>query len=104
MSLQNPIVNNTELRRFETSIDGEFAYITYRFHGDDMALMHTFVPLVARNKGIAWIMARFVLDYVKHHNLKVKVYCSSVAKYIKHHPEYETLLAENGQGRAAAGN
>ena len=92
MQLQIPIINNTNLSRFETKINGELAYVDYRFYKDDIALMHTFVPGIARGKGISSALAKFALEYVKEQNLKLIVYCPVIAKYIKQHPEYEALI------------
>ena len=86
------IINNTKLSRFETEINGEFAYVDYRFYKGDMVLMHTFVPEAGRGKGISSALAKFALEYVKAQNLKLMVYCPIVAKYIKLHPEYEPLI------------
>ncbi len=90
--MHNSIINNTKLSRFETKINGEFAYVDYRFYKDDIALMHTFVPEVARGKGISSALAKFALEYVKEQNLKLIVYCPVIAKYIKQHQEYEGLI------------
>ncbi len=92
LKLPNSIINNTKLSRFETEIDGEFAYVDYRFYKDDIALMHTFVPETARGKGFSSALAKFTLEYVKEKKLKLMVYCPFIAKYIKQHPEYETLV------------
>jgi len=90
--LQISIINNTKLNRFETEINGEFAYVEYRFYKGDIALMHTVVPEADRNKGIASALAKFALEYVKEQKLKLMVYCPVIAKYIKLHPEYKTLI------------
>ena len=90
--ITNPIINNTKLSRFETEINGAFAFVDYRFYKGDLAFMHTFVPESARGKGIAPALAKFVLDYAKEQNLKIMVYCPTIAKYIKLHPEYESLV------------
>ena len=90
--MQHPIINNTKLSRFEAEIDGEFAFLEYHFYKGDIALMHTFVPEVARGKGISSALAKFALDYAKEQNLKLMVYCPVVAKYVKLHPEYEPLI------------
>ena len=92
MQVQASIINNTERNRFETEIDGEFAYVEYRFYKDDMALMHTFVPDPARGKGISSALAKFALEYVKEKKINLIVYCPFIAKYIKQHPEYESLI------------
>ena len=92
MEKQFPIINNKKLSRFETEINGEFAYVEYRFYKDDIALMHTFVPESARGKGVSSALAKFSLEYVKEQKLKLLVYCPFIAKYIKQHPEYEPLI------------
>jgi predicted GNAT family acetyltransferase len=61
--------------------------------------MHTFVPEALRNQGIAAALAKYALEYVKTQNLKLMVYCPSVAKYIKLHPEYETLINKQYQNK-----
>jgi uncharacterized Fe-S cluster protein YjdI/predicted GNAT family acetyltransferase len=86
------VVDNTERRRFEMNLNGEYAYVDYRYYKDDIALMHTFVPEAERNKGIATTLIRFALENIKARRLKLMVYCPSVAKYIKLHPEYEPLV------------
>lgn len=90
--MQNTIINNIKLSRFETEINGEFAYVEYHFYKGDIALMHTFVPELARSKGVASALAKFALEYVKEGNLKLMVYCPTIAKYMKLHPEYEFLI------------
>jgi uncharacterized protein len=87
-----PIINNEKRLRFETEINGEFAYIEYRFYKDDITLLHTFVPESARVKGIASALAKFVLEYAEKKKLKIIVQCSFIANYIKRHPEYEPLI------------
>jgi uncharacterized protein len=93
--MENTIINNTERSRFETEIKGEFAYVEYRFHKGDIVLMHTFVPEFARGKGISSALAKFAMEYVKEQNLKLIVYCPIMAKYIRLHPEYKSLLDTN---------
>jgi predicted GNAT family acetyltransferase len=90
--MQTSIINNEKRRRFETQIDGEFAYVDYRFYKDNLAFMHTFVPEAARGKGIAAALAKFALEFAKERKQKIMVYCPTVAKYIKSHPEYESLI------------
>ena len=92
MEAQPSITNNTKLDRFETQINGEFAYVDYRFYKGDMALMHIFVPESGRGKGISGALAKFALEYIKEHKLNLMVYCPYIAKYIKEHPEYEVLI------------
>ena len=97
MALQNPIINNEKHLRFETEVDGEFAFVDYRFYKGDIAFMHTFVPEAIRGKGIAAELVKFVLEYAKEKNRKIMVYCPTIAKYIQTHPEYDSLIDKQYQ-------
>jgi uncharacterized protein len=94
MSLQNPIINNTKLSRFETEINGEFAYVNYSFFKDGISLLYVFVPVSVRGQGISSALSKFALEYVKEEKLKLRVHCSVIARYIQQHPEYTTLLED----------
>ncbi len=82
------IVNNKDRQRFEAMVEGEYAYIDYRWHEGEFVIMHTFVPEGLRGKGIADKLAYHVLEYAKKENLHTKVYCSFVRTYVSRHPEY----------------
>lgn len=90
--MKNPIINNTERNRFETVINGEFAYVEYRLLDDEITLLHTFVPDSGRGTGLSSALAKFALEYVKAEGLKLLVYCPFIARYIKLHPEYTMLF------------
>jgi len=92
MSLQPNILNNTKRSRFEVEVNGEYAFVEYQFYKEDIALMHTFVPLAARGQGVASALAKYALEAVKSQNQKLMVFCPFVAKYIRLHPEYQSLL------------
>lgn len=92
MTLQTPIINNKKLSRFETEINGEFAYVNYSFFKNGISLLYVFVPGSARGQGISSSIIKVALEYAKEEKLKVKVYCSVIARYIKYHPEYEALM------------
>jgi predicted GNAT family acetyltransferase len=86
------VVNNKKEFRFEIALpDGEFAILTYRWLKGSIVLMHTFVPVAARGKGIANILVEYVLEHIRSHHLKMIVYCPFVTEYLKKHPEYQPL-------------
>ena len=90
--MELPIIHNTKLSRFETELEGEYAFVEYQFYKEDFAIMHTYVPVHARGRGIASALAKHVLDYVKEQDLRLLVFCPTVARYIRTHPEYRVLL------------
>ena len=89
------IANNKERNRFETLVNGEFAFLDYENYQSDIALMHTFVPPKDRHQGIAFALVKFALDYAGAQHLKVIVGCSTVTIFMDLHPEYESLLTNN---------
>jgi predicted GNAT family acetyltransferase len=87
------ITNNKMEFRFELQLpDGEIAKIEYRWLKGSMVLMHTFVPLPGRGKGVASKLIKYVLEYAREHHLKIIVYCPFVTKYMETNPEYNDLL------------
>ncbi len=88
------LVNNKRQFRFETLLpDGEYITLDYRWLKGSMVLMHTLVPASARGTGAGSEFVRMVLDHARSHHLKVIVYCSFVAHFMKEHPEYNDLLS-----------
>jgi uncharacterized protein len=86
------IVNNERQEQFQASVDGETAYMEYRFKDGMIVLMHTDVPDRLSGKGIATSLAAFAFNYAKEKGLKVKVYCPFVQTYVKRHPEFGDIL------------
>jgi uncharacterized protein len=86
------ITNNTTNQRFETEVEGEKAFIEYRYKGDTIALMHTLVPPPLEGRGIAGALAKWALEWVKEHRVPLLVYCPYVTAWMKRHPEYDGLL------------
>ncbi|MFI5263057.1 MAG: GNAT family N-acetyltransferase [Candidatus Kapaibacterium sp.] len=86
------ITNNTERSRFETLVNGEFAYLDYEFDDGVMNLFHTFVPPKDRHQGIAFELVKIALEYAKREHLKVIDGCPTVTIFIDQHKEYVSLL------------
>jgi predicted GNAT family acetyltransferase len=86
------IVNNKERSRFEIALDGEYAFVDYRWYKAHLAIMHTEVPPAYQGKGVAARLVKYVLEYAKQQGLKILVYCPYTAMYIQRHPEYKELV------------
>ena len=89
------ITNNKERSRFETPVNGDFAFLDYVYHKGALALVHTFVPPKHRHQGIAFALVQFALDHAVRERLKVIPACSSVTVFIGQHPEYGVLIAND---------
>jgi predicted GNAT family acetyltransferase len=86
------VVNNTDRLRFEVYLNGEYAFIEYRYYKKDIAFMHTTVPEAFRGRGIAAVMAIAALNFAKDQHRKIMLYCPFVSKYVKEHPVYHILV------------
>lgn len=87
------ITHNTTAQRFETTIDGITAYLSYQVGGDDTLIYdHTIVPSALGGRGIGSALTQFALDYAVEHGKKVVPTCSFVAHYINKHTQYQSVL------------
>ena len=89
---QYEVTNNLQNLQFEIDLEGEKAFLEYRWLKDDLALMHTLVPENFEGKGIAGLLAKTALEYAKDKAKKVIVYCPYVKSFIKRNPEYEAFI------------
>lgn len=90
------IVKNTAQSRYEMSIEGQLALVTYR-HGPDriIYLIHTEVPQALAGQGVGSRLAKGVLDTVRSEGLSVVAECPFLVSYMARHPEYQDLTASN---------
>jgi predicted GNAT family acetyltransferase len=93
------IINNSDNFQFEIHLDGEIAYLSYRFYKNNIAFMHTFVPEKLSGKGLASALAVYAFGYAKSQNKLVMVYCPFVSKFIKRHPDYLAQVDRSYLGR-----
>jgi len=93
------VKNNEAALQFEINLEGEKAYLTYRFYKKNIAFMHTTVPEVFAGKGVASALAVYAFEYAKTHKKLVMVYCPFVAKFIKKHTEYLSQIDQTYLGR-----
>jgi predicted GNAT family acetyltransferase len=80
------IIDNQQQQQLQLSIEGELAFLEYRLKDGVIYLMHTEVPERLGGRGIGTALAAAAFDYAKAHNLKIKVYCPFVKKYLDRHP------------------
>jgi predicted GNAT family acetyltransferase len=96
---QYEVIHNEANKQFEVHVGSEVAALEYRhYKHNDIALMHTFVPETLRGKGIAGILAKYAMDYIKDQHKLAMVYCPYVASWLKRHPEYDYLVDKSYRG------
>ena len=87
------VTRNDTRHRFEATVDGQTAVLTYRESGDRVTLIHTEVPAELRGRGLADALARSALDDARRRGLRVRALCPFVQAFMKRHPEYADLAA-----------
>ena len=88
------ITVNEKDHRFETPAGEEKAYIDYQYHKDKLALLYVYVPIPYRGKGYSVALIEYALQYARERSLKVEVYCSYIARYMRLHPELAEGLVD----------
>ena len=81
------IVNNEAARRFETTIDGHTAELTYRHHGDRLVLVHTEVPDDLEGMGVGGALVKAAIDFAAEHDLTVAPLCPFARSWLERHPD-----------------
>lgn len=87
------IIRNEQTQRFELTVDGHLAYVTYEAVPGGVVYAHTIVPEAISGRGIAGRLVKHALDYAAAHQQKVTPSCAYVRAYIGKHPEYQSLVA-----------
>ncbi|WP_419788881.1 GNAT family N-acetyltransferase [Mucilaginibacter sp. E4BP6] len=87
-----PLVNNETDHSFEMIVDGQRAFIDYRRTGDTFLLIHTEVPEVLRNRGIAKILVEKTFKYLEENHLKMRPFCTYIQSYLKNNPDWKRLI------------
>ncbi len=81
------IRNNAEAKRYELSIDGETAVVTYNLTGSNLMITETLVPQSLEGRGLASRMARHVLADARARDLVLLPVCPFFSAYLQKHPE-----------------
>ncbi|XP_013889515.1 protein NATD1 [Austrofundulus limnaeus] len=64
------------------------AVLSYRFIGEkEVDLMSTFVPETFRGHGIAALLSQAAVDFLLEENLKARVSCWYIRRYIEEQPQ-----------------
>jgi predicted GNAT family acetyltransferase len=91
MSGSEEITRNDEAGRFETTVEGQRAELTFRLDGKRLVLEHTGVPEAIGGHGIAADLAEAAFHYAAAENLTVVPQCPYVRSWLAKHP----VAAEN---------
>jgi predicted GNAT family acetyltransferase len=81
------ITNNERARRFETTIDGHLAELTYERHGDRFLLMHTEVPSELEGMGVGGALVSAAVELAAENGLTVVPRCPFARGWLERHPD-----------------
>jgi predicted GNAT family acetyltransferase len=84
--------DNQEESRYEVTLDGETAFLTYERRKHSIVLVHTEVPTSLGGRGLGGILARHALDDARAEGNRVVVQCPFVQSWLRRHPEYSDVV------------
>lgn len=85
------IRHNSDRQRFETTVDGQLAFVEYLPSNDRLIVTHTAVPKQLEGRGVGSALAKTVLDHARQINYTVIALCPFIAAYLNRHPEYQDI-------------
>ncbi|MGX5819786.1 GNAT family N-acetyltransferase [Chitinophaga lutea] len=80
--------------RFELTVNGHTAFIVYKQAPGKITLIHTDVPAELEGKGVGQAIVEKTLHYIEDNGLKLIPLCPFVVAYLKRHPEWKRILAD----------
>jgi predicted GNAT family acetyltransferase len=89
------VTHNEAAHRFEASIGGLLAVITYKRFPDRIVFTHTEVPPPLEGQGLAAHLAGVALDFARLNHLRVVPLCAYISRFIGKHPEYQDLVSSD---------
>ena len=87
--------NPAELRYEARQDERLLGEIRYRTEPGLVVLVHTEVASSAEGKGVGTELVAGALDDIRSRGLRVVPVCPFVAAYLRRHPEYADLVAED---------
>jgi predicted GNAT family acetyltransferase len=87
--------DNRASHRFELTVGAHTAFLQYRLTPGEMALIHTEVPPSLRGRGVGNVLAQAALEAAGHGGLRVRALCPFVQAYVRKHPKFQRLVAED---------
>jgi uncharacterized protein len=90
------LADNTELNRYEMSVEGKTAFVDYIINKTGtIYLTHTEVPRELEGKGLASVMLKMIMEEIEKRELSLIPICPFVKTYLSRHPDWKKLLDEH---------
>jgi uncharacterized protein len=88
------VSDNPAMHRFEMTSGDAVAFVDYQRLGDQIILTHTEVPEAMSGQGVGSKLVAGVLDKIRSEGAKVVAQCEFIAAFMKRHPDYQGLAAD----------
>ena len=92
---EHQLIDNKDVHNFEMYVNSQRSFIDYQRKDDTVYLLHTEVPEQQSGEGIASELVGKTLEYLHKNQLKMVPSCSYVRTFLRRHPEWNHLLAED---------
>ncbi|MET0337188.1 MAG: GNAT family N-acetyltransferase [Caulobacter sp.] len=90
--LDPEIRDHADLKRYELTIDGEVAVVTYNLGSSGLMVTETLVPIALEGRGLASRLARHVIADAKQRGIVILPVCPFFASYLQKHPEHADMV------------
>lgn len=87
MTEPSKVVDNPGASRFELTVDGHLAELTYRRRKDRVVLVHTGVPSELEGKGLGGVLVTAAVDDAAARGHAVEPECAFARRWLERHPE-----------------
>ncbi len=81
------VIDNAEKSRFEVSMDGVLAELTYRRRAGRLILVHTGVPEELGGRGLGGMLVRAAITKATAEGLTVVPLCPFARSWLERHPD-----------------
>ena len=85
--MEPQIIDDERKSRFETTVDGHLAELTYRRRGKRLVLLHTGVPDELEGRGIGSALVAAAVADTRQRGLKLVVECPFATTWLRRHPD-----------------
>lgn len=90
--------DNPEARRYELSVDGGVAVMTYNLNPPQLMITETLVPEALEGRGLASRLAAAVVADARARRLVLLPVCPYLAGWLRKHPEHANIVHPTYRG------
>jgi predicted GNAT family acetyltransferase len=92
------VTDNQAASRFEVTVDGHLAELTYRRHGQRFVLIHTGVPPELEGRGLGSALVAAAAGQAAREGLTVVPLCSFARNWLTRHADIAATLTIDWSG------